>query len=105
MKNPDQTTTTPVSPINRETLGIAISEELSLLLRKYTNKNHRADVSQKTGLGTSTIRDLVFRNNSLTINNSIAIISLINIAVNRCKEINEDSETDELDLLDYIKKG
>lgn len=68
----------------QEHFGKPISEKLSEYLRRYTDKYDRADVSIKTGVGTSTIRDVVFRANALTENSSVAIIELARIAINNC---------------------
>jgi hypothetical protein len=64
-----------------EDFGKPISEELSENLKKYTSKDDRADVSIKTGISVSTIRDVVYRANMLTENNSIGIIELIKVAI------------------------
>lgn len=80
--------------------GNPVSEKLSNYLRKYTDKFDRANVATKTGIGTSTIRDVVLRTNSLTEKNSKAIIELMRIAVKNCtnrikgaSEVKEDLET------------
>ncbi len=61
--------------------GQPISEELSNYLRQYTGNKDRANVSRKTGMGVSTIRDVAFRTNSLTKINSNAITELAKEAV------------------------
>ncbi len=64
--------------------GKPISEELSLFLRNYTDKFDRADVSAETEIGTSTLRDVTFRANSITESNSKGIIELVRIAAKNC---------------------
>ena len=66
--------------------GKPISEGLSRYIQKYTDKYDRADVSVKTKVGTSTIRDVVYRTNSLTKNNSKAILELMRISVINCTQ-------------------
>ena len=66
--------------------GKPISQELSDTLREYTTKDDRADVSIKTGVSISTIRDVTYRNNSLTESNSRAIIMLASKAKSKCQQ-------------------
>jgi len=81
---------------DKENYGKPISVKLSRYLRAHTNKHDRADVSEKTGVGTSTIRDVIFRVNSLTENNSKAIIPLMRIAIKNCeKSISTSAEIKE----------
>ena len=70
---------------DKEHFGKPISEKLSSYLRTYTDKFDRADVSTKTNVGTSTVRDVVYRSNALTENNSKAIIELMRIAIKNCQ--------------------
>lgn len=78
--------------IKNEKIGSPISDQLSEYLRQYTSKGDRADVSIKTGVGASTIRDVVYRNNNLTEDNSRAIYRLINVAIhNGMNSIKETS--------------
>lgn len=77
-----------------ENLGVPISERLSSYLRAYTDKYDRANVSRLHNIGTSTIRDVVFRANTLTEYNSQAIEELIKIAISNCdRSIFEAKET------------
>ena len=68
-----------------EDFGKPISKEFKALLKEFTTKFDRADVYKITGVGTSTIRDMIYRNNNLTVNNSVAIIELIKIAHKNCE--------------------
>lgn len=65
-------------------LGKTISPELSDYLKQFTSIHDRITVSEKTSVGPSTIRDLVYRTNVLTINNAVSIVELMKIAVNNC---------------------
>lgn len=64
--------------------GNPISVLLSDYLKEYTTVNERADVAAKTGVGTSTIRDLIYRTTSVTETNTKAIVALIELAVVNC---------------------
>lgn len=80
------------------TYGSPISYDLSNYLKEYTSNNDRADVSAKTGVGSSTIRDLVYRLNNITESNSKAIIELMKIAVVNCTDKIEYSKKAKKDL-------
>lgn len=73
--------------IKNQDYSTPISAELSDFLRRYTNSTDWAETCIKTKVGTSTIRDLIYRTNSLTKRNSKAIIHLIEIAKKRASEI------------------
>jgi predicted DNA-binding protein YlxM (UPF0122 family) len=88
---------------NHDSYGKPISEELSNYLRTYTDKFDRADVAAETEIGTSTIRDVVFRTNSLTEQNSKAIIELMKIAVKKC-ELNIINSTEAKEELTEMLK-
>lgn len=70
---------------DKEHYGKPISEKLSDYLKKYTNSNDRANAATISGVGTSTIRDVMYRNNSLTEENSKGIIELMRIAIKNAK--------------------
>jgi hypothetical protein len=76
--------------------GKPISEELSVFIREYTDNSDRANASVLTGVGTSTIRDVSYRTNSLTKENSKGILQLLKIATKNCylriKKGNQDAE-------------
>lgn len=74
-----------------EEFGKPISQELSETLREYTSKDDRSDVSTKTGISLSSIRDVMYRNNSLTESNSRAIVMLSAIAKDNCKQVIDDA--------------
>ena len=83
--NPEQ------SLLKDEQFGNPISEKLSNYLRTYTTSNDRANVSRMTGVGSSTVRDVAYRNNNLTEGNSKAIIELARIAIMNCDNSIEDA--------------
>ncbi|VAW11671.1 hypothetical protein MNBD_BACTEROID03-1714 [hydrothermal vent metagenome] len=66
--------------LNKEDYGKPINEKLSITLRRNTTKDDFANVASNTGISFSTIRDVVYRTNSLTKSNSMAIKELIRIA-------------------------
>ncbi|NHF60291.1 hypothetical protein FK220_013135 [Flavobacteriaceae bacterium TP-CH-4] len=65
---------------NEEDFGKPIDERLSTTLRRNTTKNDYANVAGRTNISFSTIRDVIYRTNSLTKGNSKAIQALIKIA-------------------------
>ena len=76
-----------------EDFGKPISKELSETLREYTSKDDRSNVSAQTGVSVSTLRDVVYRNNSLTESNSRAIVMLASIAKVNCEQTINDART------------
>ena len=63
-----------------EDYGRPITEKLSETLRRNSTKNDFANIAASSGISFSTIRDVVYRTNSLTHSNSKAIIELIQIS-------------------------
>ena len=63
-----------------EEYGKPINERLSIILRRNTTKDDFANVAATTNVSFSTIRDVLYRTNSLTYSNSKAIRELIKIA-------------------------
>ena len=61
----------------KDEFGKPISEKLSLTLRRNTTKDDLADVASVANVSFSTIRDVVYRTNSLTKSNAKAIQKLI----------------------------
>ena len=62
--------------------GKPISQDLSAIIRRNTEKNDLANVASASGISFSTIRDVVYRTNSVTKTNEAAITELIKIAFN-----------------------
>ncbi|MBO0330985.1 hypothetical protein [[Muricauda] lutisoli] len=63
-----------------EDYGKPITEQLSEVLRRNTSKNDFANIAIKSNMSFSTIRDVVYRTNSLTKLNAHAISLLIHAA-------------------------
>ncbi len=74
-----------MASFTKEDYGKLISEELSAYLRKHATKHDRAKVSEITGVGPSTVRNVVYRTHTMTESSSKAIEQLILIAINNCK--------------------
>ena len=60
--------------------GKPISERLSNILRRTTSKNDLANIALRSSVSFSTIRDVVYRTNSLTKSNAKAIALLVHLA-------------------------
>ncbi len=58
-------------------VGNVISQELSELLKEYATSNDRANVVMISKIGTSTIRDVILRNNSVSENSIGPLLELI----------------------------
>lgn len=76
------------------TVGKPITEELSDYLKEFTSNNDRANATIKANsCGTSTLRDVVLRNNSVSENSMKALEELISIA-----KLNAQSRIDKAQL-------
>lgn len=71
----------------QEHFGKPISVQLSEYLKANISKNDLADVATKTDVSISTVRDVMYRNNGLTENNSTAIVELVKIAIANCNNM------------------
>lgn len=78
--------------------GKPISEKLSTILRRNTTKDDFANVAAQTNISFSTIRDVVYRTNSLTKSNAKAIRIIINAAFNNSLSKQLLAESDKLFL-------
>ncbi|PRX57012.1 hypothetical protein [Flagellimonas meridianipacifica] len=65
---------------SKEDYGKPISEQLSTILRRNVTKNDYANIASRVNVSFSTIRDVVYRTNSLTKTNAKAISLLIHTA-------------------------
>lgn len=74
--------------------GSPISEKLSEIIRRYTDKDDIADTSRRTDISVSTIRDVIYRRNSLTENNSGAIVAMAGIAFRNCLDSRQQADED-----------
>lgn len=78
---------------SEEFLGKLISEELSNYLRTYTDKFDRINITQMDSInvGVSTMREVIYRNVNLTVDNAMAINELMKIAIQNCMKLRKDS--------------
>lgn len=77
-----------------EDYGKPINEILSAILRRNTSKDDFANVAGDTSISFSTIRDVVYRTNSLTYSNSKAIRELIKVAFDNSLARQLEAEND-----------
>lgn len=63
-----------------EDYGKPVNARLSEILRRTTSKDDIANVSLRSNVSFSTIRDVIYRTNSLTKSNSKAIALLVHVA-------------------------
>ncbi|MEY8781425.1 hypothetical protein AB9K32_13420 [Allomuricauda sp. XS_ASV26] len=85
-----------------EDYGKPINERLSLVLRRNTTKNDFANIAIKSNVSFSTIRDVVYRTNSLTKLNAYAISLLIHAAFENSFAYKLQAEGDILFLGDLL---
>ena len=78
----------------KEDYGKPINEKLSQTLRRNTTKDDFANVAAYSNVSFSTIRDVVYRTNSLTYSNSKAIRELIKVAFDNSLARQLQSEDD-----------
>lgn len=91
-----------------EQYGVAISEKLSETIKRYTDNGDQANVTislreKGINVGTSTIRGVIYRNNSLTESNAIAIEEMARIAIKNCEMEIEDAKLSKSYLNKTIK--
>jgi len=77
-----------------EDFGKPISERLSIILRRNTSKNDYANIALKSSVSFSTIRDVVYRTNSLTKSNAKAIVLLVHVAFENSIALKLQAESD-----------
>ncbi|MEN1784663.1 MAG: hypothetical protein AAGF77_05930 [Bacteroidota bacterium] len=63
-----------------EDYGRPINERLSTILRRTTSKDDLANIALRSSVSFSTIRDVIYRTNSLTKSNAKAIALLVHVA-------------------------
>ncbi len=78
--------------------GKPINEKLSAILRRNTTKDDFANIASHTNISFSTIRDVVYRTNSLTKSNSKAIKHLLKIAFENSLAKQLQAESDKIFL-------
>ena len=74
--------------------GKPISERLSTILRRTTSKDDLANIALRSSVSFSTIRDVVYRTNSLTKSNAKAIALLIHVAFENAIALKLQAEGD-----------
>ena len=87
----------------KDDYGKPISARLSEVLRRNVTKNDYANIAIKTNVSFSTIRDVVYRTNSLTKVNANAILLLIHAAYENSIAYKLQTEGDMLYLNDLLK--
>ncbi|KAB7528728.1 hypothetical protein F8C76_12785 [Flagellimonas olearia] len=85
-----------------EDYGKPISERLSEILRRNASKDDLANIAIKCKVSFSTIRDVVYRTNSLTKANATAIAQLIYVAFENSIGYKIRSETDVIFLEELL---
>lgn len=86
-----------------EDYGKPISEKLSEVLRRNATKNDFANIAIQSNVSFSTIRDVVYRTNSLTKLNAKAISLLIHAAFENSFAYKLQAEGDILYLSNLLK--
>lgn len=86
-----------------EDYGKPISERLSIILRRNVSKNDFANIAIRSNISFSTIRDVVYRTNSLTKANAKAISLLIHAAFENSIAFKLQAEGDILFLNSLLK--
>ena len=95
--------------INSETIfstedyGKPINEQLSTILRRNVTKDDYADIASRINVSFSTIRDVVYRTNSLTKTNAKAISLLIHAAFENSIATKLQADGDMLFLDELLK--
>ncbi len=83
--------------------GKPISEQMSAILRRNTDKDDLANIASRTNVSFSTIRDVLYRTNSLTKTNSRAIRLLIRTAFENSFAKQLQAEGDKLFLDQFLQ--
>lgn len=83
--------------------GKPISEQMSIILRRNTDKDDLANIASRTDISFSTIRDVLYRTNSLTKTNSKAIRLLICTAFENSFSKQLQAEGDKLFLDQFLQ--
>lgn len=86
-----------------ENYGKPISERLSIILRRNVSKDDFANIAIRSKVSFSTIRDVVYRTNSLTKANAKAISLLVHAAFENSIAFKLQAEGDILFLDNLLK--
>lgn len=81
-----------------------IDEKLSACLRRNTGKEDRADISNSTNVGLSSLQNTVFRQSNLTVNNSRAVEALAFRAIENCEKCISQAKEDKRQLETLLKQ-
>lgn len=85
------TTTTQIPELKGEKIGLTTSADLSHLLKRYLSRTDWNNVSQSTGIGFHTVRNLVYGTSSITKDNVIALVELTKLAISKCEDETDDA--------------
>nr|WP_299171210.1 hypothetical protein [uncultured Allomuricauda sp.] len=88
---------------SKEDFGKPISEQLSTTLRRNVSKNDYANIASRTNVSFSTIRDVVYRTNSLTKSNAMAISLLMHAAYENSIALKLQAQGDTMFLNTFLK--
>ncbi|WP_190810494.1 hypothetical protein [Flagellimonas sp. S3867] len=88
---------------SKEDFGKPISEQLSTALRRNVTKNDYANIASRSNVSFSTIRDVVYRTNSLTKSNAMAISLLIHAAYENSIAFKLQAQGDTMFLNTFLK--
>lgn len=80
--------------LQEEDYGKPLNEQLSIVLRRNSSKNDLANIAARTRISFSTIRDVLYRTNSLTQTNAAAIKALAQVAFDNSLAIQLQAEGD-----------
>ncbi|MEX0316235.1 MAG: hypothetical protein AB3N18_18790 [Allomuricauda sp.] len=83
---------------SKEDYGKPISEQLSTVLRRNVTKDDYANIASRSNVSFSTVRDVVYRTNSLTKSNAKAISLLVHAAYENSIAFKLQAEGDALFL-------
>lgn len=86
-----------------EDYGKPISEQLSEILRRNVTKDDYANIAIRSNVSFSTIRDVIYRTNSLTKTNANAIVLLIHAAFENSIAFRLQAESDMIFLNNLLK--
>lgn len=67
--------------------GKPISAKLSEALKTHISSSDRADISRLCNVSPSTLREVMYRNQSITENNETGIRMMVERALNNCKSM------------------
>lgn len=91
-----------VIELTNETVGKLISPRLSEILKTYTSREERFEVSDKTEMSNSIVNQVIARQSTLTDGNSEAVKELVKIAFRNCNKAQDDSVSSMQFLADFF---